>query len=201
MIKPVSAQASTLEKLQKGDVSGFVEEVRPCLAVSSPTSMHACMHAIPKCLLHTDIGMFCLHVPPAVGRNCLSFHVVKDLAVISKPPDSIWTTNDSLSRPAIPEIRQALTGGRAVAGDEEGCGHHSPNLLLLEHQPVSGLGGGPELWLHRHRRLPLCHRCQPCGRWHRCNSELYSTPKLLHGIPVSSQMGQHCIRVCICVCI
>ena len=46
MSKPVAAQASTLEKLQKGDVTGFVEEVRPCLVLMSPNSMHACMRVI-----------------------------------------------------------------------------------------------------------------------------------------------------------
>ena len=45
MMKSVAAQASTLEKLQKGDVSGFVEEVRPSSAFISPASaagLHAC---------------------------------------------------------------------------------------------------------------------------------------------------------------
>ena len=46
MMHSVTAQANTLEKLQKGDVTGFVEEVRPCLVLMSPNSMHACMHAI-----------------------------------------------------------------------------------------------------------------------------------------------------------
>ena len=44
MIECMAAQASTLEKLQKGDVSGFVEEVRPYLAYISPTPL-ACLHA------------------------------------------------------------------------------------------------------------------------------------------------------------
>ena len=45
MTNPVAAQASTLEKLQKGDISGFVEEVSLCQVFISPTSMQACMHA------------------------------------------------------------------------------------------------------------------------------------------------------------
>ena len=46
MIKLMAAQATNLEKLQKGDISGFVEEVQPCLAFisGSPASI-ACMHA------------------------------------------------------------------------------------------------------------------------------------------------------------
>ena len=75
MITTLPEQASTLEKLQKGDITGFVEEVRPCLAFGSPTSA-ARLHASHlNFLLHTATGMSCLHMPQAVGRLCLLFPV------------------------------------------------------------------------------------------------------------------------------
>ena len=51
MIEYVAAQAINLEKLQKGDISGFVEEVRACSAfiTGSPTHLdclHACHHGV-----------------------------------------------------------------------------------------------------------------------------------------------------------